>query len=73
LPTAIVTTDKPMVDKYKHTKKEINASLRDIEKIFSHGDEREFMAFLRKHGIKDEDSRFAELVKIFRDLRAGKT
>jgi hypothetical protein len=62
-----------MPDKYKFTKKERNASLRDLERIFSIGDEREFMAFLRKHGIKDEDSRFSEMVKIFRDLRAGKT
>jgi len=32
-----------------------------------HGDEREFMQVLRKHGIKDEDSRFAEILKLFRD------
>ena len=30
------------------------------------------MQVLRKHGIKDEDSRFAEILKLFRDLRGGK-
>jgi len=38
-----------------------------------YGDEREFMQVLRKRGIKDEDPRFAEIVKLFRDLRSGKT
>jgi hypothetical protein len=37
------------------------------------GNEREFMQVLRKRGIKDEDPRFAEIVKLFRDLRGGKT
>lgn len=32
-------------------------------------DEREFMKFLREHGIKDENPRFSLLVKAF---RAGK-
>jgi hypothetical protein len=30
------------------------------------------MQVLRKHGIKDEDPRFAEIVKMFRALRSGK-
>jgi len=62
-----------MPDKYKHTRTESNALLNDLRKIYKGGDEREFMQVLRKHGIKDENPRFAELVKLFRDLRSGKT
>ena len=46
--------------------------MRELEPIFEFGDEREFMTVLRKHGIKDEDPRFGELLKLFRDLRSGK-
>jgi hypothetical protein len=56
-----------MSTKFKHTYGEINALLRDLRKIYQRGDEREFMQVLRKHGIKDEDPRFAEIVKFFRD------
>jgi len=62
-----------MADKYKLTHAEMNALLRDLRKILQYGDEREFMQVLRKRGIKDENPRFAELVKLFRDLRGGKT
>ena len=62
-----------MPEKYKLTRAEMNALLRDLRKIFKYGDEREFMQILRKHGIKDEDPRFGEIVKLFRDLRTGKT
>ena len=62
-----------MADKFKHTRAEQNALLRDLEKVFENGDEREFMQFLRKNGIKDEDPRFAELLKLYRDLRSGRT
>jgi len=62
-----------MVDKFKHTYAEHNALLRDLRKIYQYGDEREFMRVLRKYEIKDEDPRFAELLKMFRDLRSGKT
>ena len=62
-----------MADKYKLTRAEMNALLRDLRKILQYGDEREFMQVLRKRGIKDENLRFAELVKLFRDLRGGKT
>jgi EF-hand domain len=31
-----------------------------------------FMKILRKFGIPDEDPRFAEILKFFRDLRGGK-
>ncbi len=62
-----------MPDKFKRTRSETYALLRDLEQIFKNGDEREFMQILRKHGIKDEDARFAELVKLFRALRSGKT
>ena len=62
-----------MADKYKYTRAETNALLHDLRKILQHGDEREFMQVLRKHGIKDEDPRFAEIVKLFRVERSGKT
>jgi hypothetical protein len=62
-----------MPDKFKHTRAEANALLRDIELIFKTGDEREFMQILRKHGMKDEDPRFAEILKLFRALRSGKS
>lgn len=61
-----------MPDKFKHTRAESNALMRDLEHIFKYGDEREFMQVLRKHGIKDEDPRFAEIVELFRALQSGK-
>ncbi|HET7258482.1 MAG TPA: hypothetical protein VFI75_02095 [Candidatus Acidoferrum sp.] len=61
-----------MPDKYRFTVEEKAALLRELKKILRNNDEREFMKVLRKLGIKDEDSRFAEAVKFFRDLRAGK-
>lgn len=61
-----------MTDKYKLTRAEANTLLRDLHKLLQTGDEREFMRVLRKRGIKDEDPRFAEIVKLFRDLRTGK-
>jgi hypothetical protein len=61
-----------MVEKFKHTYAEHNALLRDLQKVFKLGDEREFTRVLRKHGIMDENPRFAELLKMFRDLRSGK-
>ncbi len=61
-----------MPDKYKHTYAERNALLRDLRRIYESGDERDLMRVLRKYGITDEDSRFAEIVKFFRDSRAGK-
>jgi hypothetical protein len=62
-----------MVDKFKHTRAEEDALLRDLEQIFKYGDEREFMQVLRKNGIMDEDPRFVEILKLFRALRGGKT
>jgi hypothetical protein len=62
-----------MPEKYKHTYSERNALLRDLKKIFKNNDELELMRILRKHGIKDEDSRFSEIVRSFRDLRSGKS
>lgn len=61
-----------MPDKYKLTRAERNALLRDLRNIFLYGGEKEFMDVLRKRGIKDENPRFAELVRLFRDLRGGK-
>jgi len=61
-----------MPDKYRFTIEEKNALLGELKKILRHGDERELMKILRKFGLKDEDPRFAEVVKFFRDLRGGK-
>lgn len=41
--------------------------LRELERINKSKDVREFMNFLREHGIKDENPRFSEIVKAFRD------
>ncbi|MFZ3200813.1 MAG: hypothetical protein WA175_06660 [Candidatus Acidiferrales bacterium] len=60
-----------MTEKYKHTYAERNAMLRDLRRIMKTGDERELMTFLRKHGIKDEDPRFSEIVRAFRAGRFG--
>jgi hypothetical protein len=62
-----------MPDKYKQPWAERNALLRDLERIYRFGDERELMKVLRKYGIKDEDPRFGEILQMFRDLRSGKT
>ena len=61
-----------MAEKFRFTMEEKNVLLRELRKILRHDDEREFMKILRKLGIKDEDPRFAEAVKFFRDLRGGK-
>jgi hypothetical protein len=61
-----------MVEKFKHTREEINSLLRDLRRVYKRNDEREFMQVLRNHGIKDEDPRFAEIVRFFRALRSGK-
>jgi len=62
-----------MEDKFRFTHEERNTLLRDLRKIFKQGDEREFMRILRKYGIKDEDPRFSEIVKLFQSMRAGKS
>jgi hypothetical protein len=61
-----------MTEKYKITRDEKRAFLKVLHRVYSSGDEREFMNVLRKHGIKDEDPRFAEIVSFFRALRSGK-
>jgi len=40
-------------------------------RIFEHGTERELMQYMRENGLKDENPRFAEIVKLFRE-HAGK-
>ena len=62
-----------MPDKYKHTRAETNALLRDLRQILKANNERDLMQILRKFGIKDEDPHFFEIVKLFRDLQSGKT
>jgi hypothetical protein len=61
-----------MVDKFKHTREERNALLRDLRRVYKHNDEREFMQVLRNHGINDEDPRFEEILRFFRALQSGK-
>jgi ribosomal protein L12E/L44/L45/RPP1/RPP2 len=56
-----------MPEKYKHSRSEKNAMLRQLRRIIDLRDERELMSFLREHGIKDENPRFSEIVKAFRD------
>ncbi len=41
--------------------------LRQLRRIIDLKDERELMKFLREHGIKDENPRFSQIVKAFRD------
>jgi hypothetical protein len=60
------------MEKYKFTRADWNALLREARRVLLSGDERAFMQFLRNRGIKDEDPRFAEFLKLFRDLRSGK-
>ena len=62
-----------MAEKYKHTWAERNALLRTLERLCKPEDEREFMQVLRTYGIKDEDPRFAEILKLYREVRSGKT
>jgi len=61
-----------MVDKFKHTREETRALLRELRRVYKRNDEREFMQVLRKYGIKDEDPRFAEILSFFRALQGGK-
>ena len=61
-----------MVEKYKLSREEKQAFLKVLHRVYRSGDEREFMNVLRKHGIKDEDPRFAAILSFFRALRSGK-
>jgi hypothetical protein len=56
-----------MAEKYRHTRSELKAMLRQLERINESRDVREFMNFLRERGIKDENPRFSELVNAFRE------
>jgi hypothetical protein len=61
-----------MPDKFKLTYAERSALLRELKRVYRRDDEREFMKILRKHGIKDENPRFSEIVNFFRQMRGGK-
>ena len=61
-----------MPEKYKHSRAETNVLRRDLRWIFERGDERELMKILRKHGIKDEDPRFSEIVALSAPCGAGR-
>jgi hypothetical protein len=60
-------------EKYKHTREETNALRREIKRILRSNNEFELMRIMRKYGIKDENPRFSEIVRLFRALRSGKT
>jgi hypothetical protein len=62
-----------MTSKFKCTGVERTLLLRELRRVYKSGDQREFMRILRKYGIKDENPRFAEIVKFFHDLRSAKT
>ncbi len=62
-----------MSDKYKHTHAERNALRRDLKRILRSNNELELMRILRRHGIKDENPLFGQIVKLFRDLRSGRS
>ena len=67
-----IAESRPMADKYKLSREERRALLRESEKIYKSGDEFEFMHVLRRCGVKDEDPRFAEALKRFREMPSGK-
>jgi hypothetical protein len=56
-----------MPDKYRHTNAERNTMLRQLRRILALKDERGLMKFLPEHGIKDENPRFPQIVKAFRE------
>lgn len=58
--------------KRRHTRSELRTIRAALKKYVKHGNEREFMQFLRGIGLKDESPRFGELVALFRSLRSGK-
>jgi hypothetical protein len=58
--------------KYRHTARERAALARELRWILDANDEGELMRILRKQGVKDENPRFAAVVKLFRELRSGK-
>ena len=59
--------------KYRHTRQERAALLKELRWIYEVETEQELMQILRRLGVKDENPRFALVVKLFRDLRSGKT
>lgn len=40
---------------------------RDLHRIFDHGTETELTKYLRENGVPDGSTRFAQIVKIFRE------
>ena len=60
-----------MPDKYKHALAELNSLPNHLKWILAGNNERELKQIFRRK--KDEDPRFAKIVKLFRDLQAGKT
>ena len=60
-------------DEYKYTFAELNSVRNHLKWVLDCDNERKLMQILRKYGIRDEDPRFAEIVKLFHDLRSGKT
>jgi len=71
-PPGLEPVGEEMPSKYKIDRDERGDLLRDLRKVYRSDHLREFMQILRKHGIKDDDPRFSEIVAFFRDLKAGK-
>ena len=61
------------VGKYRHTPQERAALRNELRLILRANNERELMQILRNEGVKDENPRFSAVVKLFRELRSGKT
>lgn len=59
--------------KYRQTLRERAALARELRWILDANDEQELMRILRKQGVKDENPRFSAVVRLFRELRSGKT
>ncbi len=56
----------------KHTRREIQSYKPDVRKLLKFGTELDLMQYLREIEIFDEDPRFAQAVKAYRDLKSGK-
>ncbi len=56
-----------MADKYKCNPADRGRILKRLKQVLKTKDEREFMSILRELGIKDEDPRFSQSVRLFRE------
>jgi len=61
-----------MRERKRHTRREIQSYKPDVRKLLKFGTELDLMQYLREIEIFDEDPRFAQAVKAYRDLKSGK-